>query len=198
MALTIVLATRNADKVKEIRAILSHLDIEFKDLSEFPDCPEVIEDRDTLEGNALKKAQEVAKFTGLPTVAEDTGLEVYYLLNEPGVYSARYAGEDASYDDNVRKLLKEMTQVPSRKRGARFRTVVAFIHQGKEHCFEGKVEGDILFQRQGSNGFGYDPVFRPEGNDKSFAELSTEEKNEISHRAVAIRKFAEYIASVHD
>lgn len=198
MAFTIVLATRNADKVKEIRAILSHLDVELKDLTEFPGCPEVEEDGDTLEANALKKARAVAQFTKLPAVADDTGLEAYYLLGAPGVHTARYAGPDATYEDNYWKLLRELNQVSLRHRGARFRTVVAFVFGKQEQCFEGKIEGTISFTPRGTGGFGYDPVFIPEGERRTFAELPPETKNGMSHRAIAFRAFAEHLATIHN
>ncbi|MDT8325505.1 MAG: RdgB/HAM1 family non-canonical purine NTP pyrophosphatase [Bacteroidota bacterium] len=192
---TLVLATRNPHKTEEIRAMLTDLPITIRDLTEFPDCPEVEEDGRRLEDNALKKALSAYRCTGLPVIADDTGLEVYYLLNAPGVYSARYAGEDATYEDNNDLLLKEMKQVPPRRRQARFRCVVALVGEGFEQLFEGKVEGDILRAPRGDNGFGYDPLFRPEGEERSFAQLSAEEKNSISHRALAIRRLKEYLQS---
>ncbi len=192
---TIVVATRNPHKAEEIRAMLAGLPVTVRDLREFPDCPEVDEDGDTLEENALKKARVAHRCTGLPVIADDTGLEVYYLLGAPGVYSARYAGENATYADNNRKLLKAMTQVPARRRQARFRCVVALVSKNGEELFEGKVEGDILRQARGANGFGYDPVFRPEGFRESYAELSTEQKNDISHRARAIHAFLSFLQS---
>lgn len=192
---TLVLATRNPHKTEEIRAMLADLPITVRDLTEFADCPEVEEDGKTLEANALKKALTAHRCTGLPVIADDTGLEVYYLLGAPGVYSARYAGEDATYEDNNRKLLSEMTQVPPRRRQARFRCVVALVGAGLEEYFEGKVEGDILRAPRGSNGFGYDPVFRPEDEERSYAELPAEDKNRISHRALAIRRLKDYLQS---
>lgn len=192
---TIVLATRNAHKVEEIRAMLADLPITVKDLRDFPDCPDVDEDGDTLEENALKKARVAHQCSGLPVIADDTGLEVYYLLGAPGVYSARYAGENASYADNNRKLLNAMTQVPARRRQARFRCVVALVAKGSEQLFEGKVEGEILHAAQGANGFGYDPVFRPEGFRQSYAELTADEKNSISHRARAISELISFLQS---
>lgn len=192
---TIVVATRNAHKAEEIRAMLAGLPVTVKDLRDFPDCPEVDEDGETLDENALKKARVAHQCTGLPVIADDTGLEVYYLLGAPGIYSARYAGESATYADNNRKLIKTMTQVPSRKRQARFRCVVALVAKGSEQLFEGKVEGDILYAPQGSNGFGYDPVFRPDGFTESYAELSSEQKNSISHRARAVSAFISFLQS---
>lgn len=192
---TLVIATRNPHKTEEIRAMLEGLGITVRDLTEFEHCPEVVEDGVTLEANALKKAREAHRCTGLPVIADDTGLEVYYLLGAPGVYSARYAGEDATYDDNNSKLLRLMRQVPVRKRQARFRCVVAFVGNGREDLFEGKVEGDILEAQRGDQGFGYDPVFRPDGDDRSYAELTAEEKNSISHRALAVAAFKSFLQS---
>ncbi|MBE0642605.1 MAG: RdgB/HAM1 family non-canonical purine NTP pyrophosphatase [Bacteroidetes bacterium] len=192
---TIVVATRNAHKAEEIRAMLTGLPVTVKDLRDFPDCPEVDEDGETLEDNALKKARVAHQCTGLPVIADDTGLEVYYLLGAPGVFSARYAGENATYADNNRKLRAAMTQVPARRRQARFRCVVALVAKGSEQFFEGKVEGDILSAPRGTNGFGYDPMFRPDGFDESYAELSAEQKNGISHRARAISAFISFLQS---
>jgi XTP/dITP diphosphohydrolase len=191
---TIVLATRNPHKTSEMKALLADLPVTVRDMSEFPGCPEVEEDGATLEENAWKKAEAVYRCTGLPAVADDTGLEVYYLLGRPGVYSARYAGEDATYADNCKKLLQELTQVPARKRDARFRCVIALVGPGTEEYFEGRVEGRILLTPRGSGGFGYDPVFQAEGFSRSFAELTPEEKNAVSHRGNALRKLKDFLA----
>jgi XTP/dITP diphosphohydrolase len=190
---TIVVASRNPHKTEELRALLAGLSITVKDLRDFPDCPEVIEDGETLEENALKKARSAFRCTGLPVIADDTGLEVYYLLGAPGIYSARYAGENASYADNNRKLLKEMTQVPARRRQARFRCVIALADNSSEQLFEGKVEGNILLSERGDNGFGYDPVFRPDGFAESYAELGAEQKNAISHRGRAMQALISFL-----
>ncbi len=192
---TIVVATRNAHKAQEIRAMFAGLPVTVRDLRDFPDCPEVDEDGETLEDNALKKARAAHRCTGLPAIADDTGLEVYYLLNAPGVYSARYAGENASYDDNNRKLIRDMTQVPARRRQARFRCLVALVAGNVEELFEGKIEGNILLAPRGTNGFGYDPLFRPAGYTASYAELSAEQKNGISHRARAIAALISFLKS---
>jgi XTP/dITP diphosphohydrolase len=192
---TVVVATRNEHKAGEIRSMLAGLPVTVKDLRDFPDCPEVDEDGETLEDNALKKARVAHQFTGLPVIADDTGLEVYYLLGEPGVHSARYSGENATYDDNNRKLIHVMTQVPARRRQARFRCVVAFVAGDGAQLFQGKVEGDILYAPRGSNGFGYDPLFRPAGFQQSYAELTSEEKNGISHRARAMSAFISFFQS---
>lgn len=190
---TIVLATRNAHKTEELRAMLEGLPLTVRDLREFPDCPDVVEDGETLDDNALKKARAAFRCTGLPVIADDSGLEVYYLLNAPGVFSARYAGEDATYEDNNRKLLHEMTQVPARRRQARFRCVIALVGKEGEHLFEGKVEGHILLSPRGSNGFGYDPVFRPDGFQQSYAELDAGKKNAISHRGRAVQELLSHL-----
>ncbi len=191
---SLVLATRNPHKVAEVRAILSVLDL---DIRELPDqCSPVDETGATLEANALLKARAAFECSGLPSVADDTGLEVYYLLGEPGVRSARYAGENATYDDNVRKLLWAMRGVPERRRYARFRTVVAYVDDRQEITLEGKVEGKILEQPRGVNGFGYDPVFRPVGSSKSYAEMSEDEKNSVSHRAAALRKLMDFLRTM--
>lgn len=190
---TIVLATRNAHKTEELRAMLEGLPLTVRDLREFPDCPDVVEDGETLDDNALKKARAAFLCTGLPVIADDSGLEVYYLLNAPGVFSARYAGEDATYEDNNRKLLHEMTQVPARRRQARFRCVIALVGKEGEHLFEGKVEGHILLSPRGSNGFGYDPVFRPDGFQQSYAELDAGKKNAISHRGRAVQELLSHL-----
>ncbi|MDX9759752.1 MAG: RdgB/HAM1 family non-canonical purine NTP pyrophosphatase [Bacteroidota bacterium] len=190
---TLVVATRNPHKAEEIRALLAGLPITIRDLREFPDCPDVEEDGETLEDNAWKKAVAASRCTGLPVIADDTGLEVHYLLGAPGVRSARYAGEHASYDDNNRKLIRVLTQVPARRRQARFRCVIALVAQGVEEMFEGKVDGDILLAPRGSNGFGYDPIFRPVGFTESYAELDTARKNAISHRGRAIEALRNFL-----
>ena len=190
---TLVMATNNNHKTEEVRAILGQLPVTVKSLRDFPPYPEPAEDGLTLEENAFIKARAAFRQTGLPAMADDTGLEVYYLLGAPGVFSARYAGEDATYEENFRKLLRALVQVPERKRQARFRCAIAYVDKTREECFEGKVEGKILLAPRGTSGFGYDPVFQPEGYDRTFAELTAEEKNTISHRGRAIRSFIEFI-----
>lgn len=190
---TIVLASRNKHKIKELRETLAPLGIELRSTYDFPDLEEVEEDRDTLEGNALKKARYVYKKTGFPALSDDTGLEVDALNGRPGVYSARYAGEDATYQDNVDKLLDELSDVPMERRGAQFRTVASFVTNDDEYTFEGICRGTIITKEQGDGGFGYDPVFVPASYKKTFAELVPDIKNEISHRGKAIQKFYEWI-----
>ena len=191
---TIVLASRNTHKIQELRETLGGLGVELKSALDFPELEEVEEDKLTLEGNALKKARYVYQKTNLPALADDTGLEVDALDGRPGVFSARYAGEEATYEENLEKLLAEMVKVKEKDRLAQFRTVVAFIEKnGDEHTFEGICRGTILTERRGKKGFGYDPVFRPEGFKQTFAELDSTEKNRISHRGKAIEKFYEWL-----
>lgn len=193
---SIVLATHNRDKIKEFKSKLGS-DIVLKTLDDFPKLPDVIEDGDTLEQNALKKAKEIYAFTGLPTVADDTGLEVDALNGAPGIYSSRFAGEDASYQDNVLKLLEELKDTKMEHRSARFRTTIAFVDKNESWCVEGSVEGRILKEQRGKDGFGYDPVFYYEPLDKSFSEMDLAEKNTISHRAKAIEAFVDKIKNHH-
>ena len=190
---TLVIATRNRHKVEEIRAILAPLGVTVRDLSDVPGCPDVEETGITLEENALLKARAAHACSGLPVIADDTGLEVYYLLGVPGVFSARYAGENATYADNCRKLLRALVGVPSRRRQARFRTVVAFVEKGRELLFDGTIEGKIGLAERGGNGFGYDPLFIPEGYTRTYAELTLDEKNRISHRGLAVQKFRDFL-----
>jgi len=192
MSNKLFLASGNPHKIEELQQLLNDMGIEVKSTLDCPDSEEVVEDRPDLEGNALKKARHWHEKTGLPSLADDTGLEVDALDGEPGVYSARYAGEYASYEENTQKLLKELKSVPDRN--AQFRTVIAYIDEsGKEHLFEGLCRGKIISEKRGEKGFGYDPVFVPERYDQTFAELSSEEKNKISHRGLAIQKFMEYL-----
>ena len=185
---TIVLASRNRHKIEELKETLRPLGIELKSALEFEDLKEVEEDKLTLEGNAIKKARYVYEETGLSALADDTGLEVDALDGRPGVFSARYAGEEASYEDNVHKLLEELAGVDLKDRKAQFRTVAALVSQDGTHTFEGICRGVILTERRGEKGFGYDPVFQPDGYEETFAEMDSETKNKISHRGKAIEK----------
>lgn len=185
------LASGNPHKIEELQQILKPLGIHLKSTIDFPDAPEVDEDRPDLKGNALKKARFWFEKTGLPSIADDTGLEVEALDGAPGVYSARYAGENVTYRQNVDKLLKEMEG--EQNRNAQFRTVIAFVIDKEEYFFEGICEGEILEVQRGEKGFGYDPVFQPIGYDKTLAELDSEEKNKISHRGKALEKFLEFL-----
>ncbi len=189
---TVFLASGNSHKIEELGQLLIQLGIALKSTLDFPGADSVEEDQPDLEGNALKKARHWFQKTGLPSLSDDTGLEVDALNGAPGVYSARYAGENASYDDNVDKLLTELGDQGNRS--AQFRTVVAYIDSdGNEHRFEGICRGEIISEKRGEKGFGYDPVFVPEGYKQTFAEISSEEKNKISHRGLAIQKFIQFL-----
>jgi XTP/dITP diphosphohydrolase len=193
---TLLLATQNADKVKEIRQALSDLDIKIVSADQIDTVPDVIEDRPTLEGNAEKKAVELSKATRLFALADDTGLEVDALDGAPGVYSSRYAGPNATYDDNVDKLLQAMRDIPDSDRSARFRTVMV-LTDGKEiKRVDGICNGIILTERRGTQGFGYDPIFWVPGYEKTFAEMSIDEKNAISHRGRALAKIHDVIQNL--
>lgn len=182
----LVLATRNRHKGEELAALLGDLGITIRTLDEFPDAPEVIEDGDTCEANAAKKARAIAEFTGLPAVADDTGLEVDALGGRPGVYAARYAGENATYEDNCRKLLRELAGVPRERRTARFLTVAAIALPSEDiRVTRGTLDGMIAEEATGTLGFGYDPVFLIPELGKTLAQLSPDQKNTISHRAKA-------------
>lgn len=189
----LLIATNNKHKVEEIKHFLSSLPFSVRSLSDIPNGPKTVEDEPTLQGNALKKAREAFQATGMLSLADDTGLEVFYLAMKPGVYSARYAGEQATYQDNCDKLRNAMLGVAPRRRKAQFRTVVAIVGKGIERTVEGKVEGTILEEPRGSQGFGYDPLFVPNGYSRSYAEMSIEEKNQLSHRARALEKAVEIL-----
>jgi len=182
----IVLATRNQHKKKELVALLSGLGITIRTLDDFPEAPEVVEDGETCEANAMKKAVEIARYTGLPAVADDTGLEVDALGGRPGAFAARYAGEHATYEDNCRKLLRELDGIPPGERRARFITVAAIAFPGgKTMSAKGILEGVIAESVVGSNGFGYDPVFLVQDYGQTLGQLPPDVKNRISHRARA-------------
>ncbi len=186
MARELVLATRNRHKGEELGALLGDLGIRIHTMDQFPDLPDVIEDGETCAANAIKKARSISKATGLLAVADDTGLEVDALDGRPGVYAARYAGEHASYEDNWRKLLRELTGVPGPRRTARFVTAAAIVSPGETvQVATGHLDGLIAEAPAGSHGFGYDPVFFVPELGKTLAEMSSEEKNRISHRAKA-------------
>lgn len=190
----LVLATRNRHKGEELAALLGDLGIRIRTLEEFPEAPDVIEDGATCEANAVKKAQEIAAATGLPAVADDTGLEVDALGGRPGVHAARYAGEHATYEDNCRKLLQELNGVPRERRTARFITVAAIaLPSDGVRIATGHLQGVISDAPAGSGGFGYDPVFFVPEVGKTLAEISPEEKNRISHRAKAFHQAKELL-----
>jgi XTP/dITP diphosphohydrolase len=183
----LVVATGNRHKVEEIRAMLADLPITVRSLAEFPGAPDVVEDGATYRENALKKAWSAAKFTGMPALADDTGLEVDVLGGQPGLYAARFAGEGCTFQDNVRKLLLLLEGVPSGQRGARFVCVIALVEpSGLEQVVEGELCGRITESQSGGGGFGYDPVFYVPEAGKTLAELTAEEKNRVSHRRRAL------------
>ena len=196
----IVFATNNSHKLDEVRAILRDTGMEILSLNNIGCHEDIPEDADTLEGNAMQKARYVKERYGYDCFADDTGLEVNALGGAPGVYSARYASLDnaaaASHDSeaNMRCLLRNLEGKTDRT--ARFRTVIALILQGEEHLFEGIVEGVITTERHGSDGFGYDPIFRPEGHSATFAEMTAGKKNAISHRGRATAKLAGFLKDI--
>jgi len=193
----LVLATRNRHKGEELAVLLRDLGIRIRTLDEFPNVPDVVEDGATCEANAIKKAKAIARATGLPAVADDTGLEVDALGGRPGVYAARYAGEAATYEDNCRKLLRELAAVPQKQRSARFLTVAAIaMPAGNVQVTHGMLEGLITEAPTGNRGFGYDPVFLVPELGKTLAELTAEEKNRVSHRAKAFMQAKDILRSI--
>ena len=189
--INLIFATSNQNKVLEIQKILpKKFNIKsLKDLNYFEDVPE---NETTIEGNAVFKAKYIYKKFNINVFADDTGLEVEALNGEPGVHSARYAGKTRNSEKNIKKLLKNLKNI--KNRNARFKTVIALIIDNKLHTFSGIVEGYILGSPKGNNGFGYDPIFCPNGFDKSFAELTIKEKNLISHRSLAMKKLIDFIS----
>lgn len=187
----LVFATNNAHKLEEISAILGEK-VELLSLKDIHCDADIPETADTLEGNAMLKAEYIHEHYGLDCFADDTGLEVEALNGAPGVYSARYGGgEGHNSEANMQKLLQNMQGVSNRK--AQFRTAICLILDGKKHLFEGIVKGEIIKEKRGGSGFGYDPIFMPEGYDKTFAELGNETKNKISHRARAVEKLCRFL-----
>lgn len=190
----LVFATNNAHKLEEVAAILGDK-VELLSLNDINCHEDIPETADSLEGNALLKSLFVYQNYGMDSFGDDTGLEVEALNGAPGVYSARYAeGEGHDAQANMRKLLHELEGKENRK--AQFRTVISLILNREEHLFEGVIKGEIICERRGNSGFGYDPVFVPEGYDQTFAELGNEVKNQISHRALAVQKLCEFLRSV--
>ena len=187
---TLIFSTNNKHKIHEVRELIGS-DIVLKSLADVGLEGDIPETSDTLQGNALQKAQWVWERTGNDCFADDTGLEVEALGGAPGVYSARYAGEHCSFDDNINKLLAAMEGNTNRR--ACFRTVICLIEQGVPRYFEGRVDGVILTERYGNEGFGYDPIFMPDRFAVSFAEMPLEVKNKISHRGLAVQKLCDYL-----
>ncbi len=191
----LVLATNNENKVKEFERLTSDFAIEIKSLADFGPLPPVVEDGETFEENAYKKAHHVARVLGLPAIADDSGLVVNALGGAPGVYSARYAGSEATDDDNIDKLLSEMKNVSDRR--AYFHCVLSIaVPSGPALTYEGRCDGIITEKRQGTGGFGYDPVFLCDTFQKTFAELTMDEKNKVSHRGLALQEFHSEIDKV--
>nr|WP_321487613.1 non-canonical purine NTP diphosphatase [uncultured Draconibacterium sp.] len=186
----LVFATNNKHKLEELQAILGDQFtlLSLKDIECFDEIPE---EQPTLEGNASQKAYYIYDKFGMNCFADDTGLEIKALNGEPGVYSARYAGEDKNSEANMKKVLEKLTKINERE--ARFRTVISLVIDGEEKQFEGIVNGEILTEKRGDSGFGYDPIFKPEGLDQSFAEMGLEDKNKISHRGRAVQKLVDYL-----
>ena len=189
----IVLATHNIHKARELKTLLSGLDIDVLTLDDISPEIELREDGVTFEANAFQKARSVHKQTKLLSLADDSGLEVFYLHGRPGVFSARYAGAHATDEMNNQKLLEEMRGVAPRRRRAQFRSVLALVGDGVEDATEGICSGLLGELPRGSNGFGYDPIFIPDGFTKTYAELTAEEKNRISHRARSFTKMREVL-----
>ena len=186
----LIFATHNPNKLIEIKSAVNSFEV--VGLKEIGIYDDISETGTTLEENALIKSQYIYQKTGLSCFADDTGLEVEALGGRPGVYSARYAGEHATAEENMQKLLLEMDG--QKNRNACFRTVISLILNGEEYFFEGKVLGEILLQKTGDDGFGYDPIFKPTGYDQSFAEMTMKQKNEISHRGVAVKKLIHFLS----
>ena len=196
----IVIASRNEDKIKEMSEILQGSGIEILSLKEFTDIPEIIEDKDTFKDNALKKARLIFKQTGIVALADDSGLEVDALEGRPGIYSARFAGKKATHEQNNDLLITQMKHVPENERTARFRCSLALVGKEIEIVTEGVSEGIILSERKGNKGFGYDSLFFYPELGLTFAELDSEKKNQISHRALAfdkMRVFLDFIKEKH-
>ena len=188
----IVFATNNPNKLDEVRKALPHIQIlSLKDIECFDELPE---ERDTLEGNAQQKAEYIYDKFKVPCFSDDTGLLINALNNEPGVYSARYAGPERDSEKNMDLVLKNLSETEERE--AYFKTVICFFNEEGPKLFEGVVNGDILTERVGNDGFGYDPIFKPSGYDLSFAQMSIEIKNEISHRGLAVKKLIKYLTAL--
>lgn len=186
----LVFATNNPHKLDEIKAVVGS-SIEIVSLVEAGFCGDIPEDHDTLEGNALQKARFIKSATGLDCFADDTGLEIDALDGRPGVYSARYAGPQCKASDNIARVMNELTDVQNRS--ARFRTIIALVMDGKEHFFEGVASGRIINEKLGNSGFGYDPIFMPQGYEETFAEMQAKLKNEISHRSLAMKRLIAFL-----
>ena len=189
----LVIATHNNDKKTEMQYALKDLEVKILSLDSFPEIGEIEESGSTLLENSFIKAKEVYRKTGIPTLADDTGLEVEFLNGAPGVYSARYAGINVTYEDNVKKLLSELSGIEKKLRSAQFRTVISFFSAKKELWVDGRIEGIITEKPIGEKGFGYDSVFFVPDRDLTFAQMGREEKNKISHRGLALKKMVKLL-----
>lgn len=186
----LVFATNNKNKIKEIKHLLNN-SLEILSLEDIGCLEEIPETADTIEGNAIQKAKYVSDKYGYNCFADDTGLEIEALNGEPGIYSARYAGEQKNAEDNMNKVLEKLQGITNRN--AQFKTIIALIIDGKTTCFEGIIKGEMTTQRSGSEGFGYDPIFKPNGYKLTFSEMDLPLKNKISHRALATFKLIDYL-----
>jgi len=197
---TLLLATRNKGKIEEFRRILEAVapgEINLVGLEKFPDLHDVVEDGKTFEENALKKAREMSLATGIAAIADDSGLCVDFLEGDPGIFSARWSGEHGNDLANTEKVLEQLRDVPADKRGAHFTCVAAlYLPDGRSHCEEAHFRGSILFSPIGEHGFGYDPIFQPEGYSLSSAQMSAEEKDAISHRGKSLRAIAPHVITL--
>ena len=192
----VILATHNLDKYQEMSDALKNFGISVLSLSDFPNIGKIIEDGSTLTENAIIKAKTVFDITGIPSISDDTGLMVDALNGEPGVYSARYASENATYSDNVNKLLLNLKNIPKNKRIAQFKTVMVYWDNNTELIVEGSVKGRITSSPKGVGGFGYDSVFYIPQQEKTFAEMTIKEKNKISHRGIALYNLKKELSSI--
>ena len=193
----ILIASSNAHKAVEIRSALADVRCVFKNMTDLDGVIQPVEEGTSLEENALAKARAAHAATGIPALADDSGLEVDYLRGAPGAFSARYAGENVSYDANNRLLLERLAGIPLARRTARFRCVMALVDDGVEHTTEGVCRGHILEEPRGAAGFGYDPLFLPDGVKKTFAQMSREEKTRISHRGRALAEMRTLLSELY-
>ena len=196
--MNIIIATHNNDKFYEFEKMLKPVGISIKSLSEFTEVGEIPETGKTLKENALIKAKTVYQLTGVTALSDDTGLEVVALNGEPGIYSARWAGINCNYEDNINKMIKKIKLINTNKRIAKFRTVMALVGKNREHITEGVIKGVILDKTKGFGGFGYDPVFYIPTKGKTFAEMSVLEKGKISHRGLALKKMIKHLKNYYE
>jgi len=190
------IATKNKGKIEEIKFCLRDINDDIKSFLDFPRIPEIDETGKTFEENALLKAKQVYDIVKIPVIADDSGLEVNYLNGAPGVFSSRFAGANASDDDNCKKLLVKLKDLPPSQRKAKFVCIIVYYNGAEKKVFEGECRGQIINSKRGTGGFGYDPLFVPDGYDQTYAELEPKVKNEISHRGRALKKFSVYFHKI--